>query len=69
MLAARQQSCVILTKSPRIVEDLPLLQEINRRAFAIVTATVVTVDESLTQLLEPEAPPVARRIEAVTRLK
>jgi DNA repair photolyase len=69
ILAARRQPCVILTKSPRIIEDLPLLQEMNRRSFAIVAITVVTVDESLMQLLEPEAPPVAQRIEAISRLK
>jgi DNA repair photolyase len=69
ILAARKQPCVILTKSPRVVEDLPLLQEMNRRSFAIVAITVVTVDESLTQLLEPEAPPVAQRIEAISHLK
>jgi DNA repair photolyase len=41
----------------------------NRRSFAIVIVTVVTVDESLTQLLEPEAPPVAQRIKTIAQLK
>jgi DNA repair photolyase len=68
-LASLRQPCVILTKSPKVMEDLPLLQEMNRESFAIVVTTVVTVDGSLAQLLEPDAPPVAQRIEAITRLK
>lgn len=68
-IAARQLPCVVLTKSPGILEDLPLLQEMNRRSFAIVVVTMVTADDSLTQLLEPETPSAARRIETIAQLK
>ena len=41
----------------------------NRRSFTIAIVTVVTVDAAITHILEPDAPPVAQRIKAVTRLK
>ena len=58
----------ITTKSVLILRDLDLLRQIaNRNRFG-VHLTITTTDERLARLLEPKAPPPAKRLEAVERL-
>jgi DNA repair photolyase len=58
----------ITTKSVLILRDLELLREISARHRFSVHMTVTTLDERLARLLEPKAPPPAKRLEAVREL-
>ncbi|MBZ5514415.1 MAG: radical SAM protein [Acidobacteriia bacterium] len=58
----------ITTKSVLILRDLDLLPAIAARHRFSVHMTVTTTDERLARLLEPKAPPPARRLEAVRAL-
>jgi len=58
----------ITTKSPLILRDLDLLVPLARRHRLSVHVTVTTVDARLARLLEPKAPPPAKRLEAVREL-
>lgn len=58
----------ITTKSVLILRDLELLKTIAARHRFGVHLTVTTTDEHLARLLEPKAPPPAKRLEAVARL-
>jgi DNA repair photolyase len=58
----------ITTKSVLILRDLDLLTRISERHRLSVHITVTTLDERLARLLEPKAPPPARRLETVAQL-
>jgi DNA repair photolyase len=58
----------ISTKSVLILRDLELLRRVSDRHRFSVHMTVTTTDEGLARLLEPKAPPPARRLEAVKQL-
>ncbi len=58
----------ITTKSVLILRDLDLLSVISQKHRFSVHMTVTTTDERLARLLEPKAPPPARRLEAVAAL-
>src|SRR5437867_10808455 len=51
-----------------ILGDLDLLKTISSRHRFSIHMTVTTLDERLARLLEPKAPPPAKRMEAVTHL-
>ena len=55
----------ITTKSVLILRDLELLRLVAVRHRFSVHMTVTTTDERLARLLEPKAPPPAKRLEAV----
>jgi DNA repair photolyase len=54
----------IITKSDLVLRDLEILRRI-RRVYAAVSITITTTDEKLSKILEPGAPAVARRLEAI----
>jgi len=58
----------ITTKSVLILRDLDLLRPISQKHCFSVHMTVTTTDERLARLLEPLAPPPAKRLEAVREL-
>ena len=58
----------ITTKSVLILRDLDLLGQIAARHRFSVHMTVTTTDAKLARLLEPLAPPPAKRLEAVREL-
>ena len=58
----------ITTKSVLILRDLDLLGVVSKRHRFSVHLTVTTLDERLARLLEPKAPPPAKRLEAVRGL-
>lgn len=43
----------VLTKSDRVLRDLDLLEDIHRKAKAVVQMTLTTADEELCRILEP----------------
>lgn len=58
----------ITTKSVLILRDIELLKTISKRHRFSVHLTITTTDALLARLLEPKAPPPAKRLEAVKQL-
>jgi DNA repair photolyase len=56
------------TKSDLVLRDIDLISQASQKAGCCVALTVTTLDEKLAKLLEPNAPPPKRRLEAVRRL-
>ncbi len=59
----------IQTKSDRILEDIDLLDEINRTARCVVQITLTTYDDGLCRILEPNVCNTKRRIEVLERMR
>ncbi len=55
----------IQTKSDRILRDIDLLEEINRRAKCVVQMTLTTWDERLCRIIEPNVCDTRRRVEVL----
>lgn len=55
----------VQTKSPLVTRDIDLLQPFKRAAVGV---TVTTLDAATRQLLEPHAPPVQQRLDALREL-
>lgn len=69
VLADRGQPTLLLTKSPAVLEDLPLLRRIHEQSLAVVMTTLVTMDPHLAEKLEGKAPPPALRLEMLAEVK
>jgi DNA repair photolyase len=61
-------SIVIITKSPLVTRDLPVLQQLAERNTVQVHMSLITVDRELARRLEPRAPTPESRLRAVRRL-
>ncbi|MBQ3867353.1 MAG: radical SAM protein [Clostridia bacterium] len=59
----------IITKSDRILEDIDLLDEINRSAKCVVQMTLTTYDDKLCAILEPNVCNTKRRIEVLEKMQ
>ena len=59
----------IQTKSDRILQDIDLLDEINRSAKCVVQMTLTTYDDDLCRILEPNVCNTKRRIEVLEELQ
>ncbi|HEU4324718.1 MAG TPA: radical SAM protein [Roseiflexaceae bacterium] len=68
-LAERGQPCLILTKSPSVLEDLVLLKRIHEQSLAVVVFTLLTTDPYLAEKIEDKAPAPALRLDAIAQLK
>jgi DNA repair photolyase len=64
----RGLSIVIITKSPLVTRDMPLLQQLARHNSVGVHISLITVDRELARRLEPRAPTPESRLRAVRRL-
>ncbi len=60
--------CSILTKSPLVLRDLPLLREIAARTEVTAALSVPTLDERAWRATEPHTPHPRKRLEAVAEL-
>jgi DNA repair photolyase len=69
LLAERGQPCLLLTKSPMVLEDLVLLERIHAQSLAVVMFTLLTTDPYVSGRLEDKAPAPALRLEAIRELK
>jgi DNA repair photolyase len=58
----------IITRSPLIVRDIDVLQDLARIAGVSVSISIATMDESLTREIEPTVAPPRQRLRAVTML-
>jgi DNA repair photolyase len=60
--------CSILTKSPLLLRDLPVMKQIAERAEFSAALSVPTVDERAWRATEPRSPNPRARLEAVAEL-
>jgi DNA repair photolyase len=60
--------CSILTKSPLLLRDLPLMKEIAERTTITANLSVPTLDEKAWRATEPHTPHPRKRLEAVAEL-
>ncbi len=58
----------IQTKSDRILQDIDLLDEINRSTKCVVEITLTTYDDDLCRILEPNVCNTKRRIEVLEEM-
>ncbi|MCR5719935.1 MAG: radical SAM protein [Lachnospiraceae bacterium] len=59
----------IQTKSDRILRDIDLLSEINRKAKCVVQMTLTTFDDELCGIVEPNVCNTKRRIEVLEKMQ
>ena len=59
----------IQTKSDRILDDIDLLDEINKDSRCVVQMTLTTFDDDLCRIIEPNVCNTKRRIEVLERMK
>jgi DNA repair photolyase len=59
---------VILTKSPLILRDLDLLQELQKRNSLLIQFTLLTTNQSKVRAMEQGAPSAEERLEAASKL-
>jgi DNA repair photolyase len=60
--------CSVLTKSPLLLRDLPLMLQIARRASFSACLSIPTLDEKAWRATEPHTPNPRARLEAVSEL-
>jgi DNA repair photolyase len=60
--------CSVLTKSPLLLRDLPLMLEIAKRTTFGATLSIPTLDERAWRATEPHTPNPRARLEAVAEL-
>ena len=59
----------VLTKSDRILQDIDLLDEINKKAKCVVQVTLTTYDDDLCRIIEPNVCNTRRRIEILEEMQ
>lgn len=59
----------VITKSDRILRDLPLLQKINEKTKCVVQMTLTTYDEGMCRNIEPNVSTTKRRFEVLKQLR
>jgi DNA repair photolyase len=60
--------CSVLTKSPLLLRDLPLMLEVAQRASFSACLSIPTLDEQAWRATEPHTPSPRARLEAVAEL-
>ena len=60
---------VIITKSPLVTRDIPVLARIARHSTVSVHVSLITLDREISRKLEPRAPTPEARIRALARLR
>ncbi len=58
----------LVTRSPLVLRDLDVLQDLHRRAGLTVCVSVATLDEALAREIEPTVAPPRQRLRAVAQL-
>jgi DNA repair photolyase len=60
---------LVTTKSDLILKDIDILTEIAKTGFLNVCMTITTLDQELSDFIEPRVPSVEKRLEAIRKLK
>jgi len=58
----------VIEKSDLVLKDLDILKEINDKAWVCVSFSFSTVDEDVSRIFEPVAPPPTRRLMAMKKI-
>jgi len=58
----------VVERSPLVLRDLDILQEINKRSWACVSISITTLDDELTKLFEPKASAPRSRLRAMRKI-
>lgn len=69
LISQYEYGIAIQTKSTRILRDLDLLREINRKAKAVVQMTMTTYNEELCKIIEPAVSTTRERFDALLQFK
>lgn len=69
IIARRGFGVSLITKSDLVLRDIDLLQEINRKAKAVVSVTLTTADDTLCKKIEPHVCPASKRREVLLALR
>lgn len=69
VLAEAGQPCLIMTKSPLILDDVSILQRINERSLAVVMTTLVSADPHVAARMEGKSALPGVRLEMLASLK
>ncbi len=69
VIARHEFGLAIQTKSDRILRDIDLLDEINKKAKCVVEMTLTTYDDELCSIIEPNVCNTRRRIEVLEQMK
>jgi len=69
VILAHGFGATVQTKSDRILRDIDLLDEINRRARCVVQLTLTTYDASLCRIVEPNVCDTLRRVEVLEAMR
>lgn len=69
IIAESDYGVTLLTKSSRILRDLPLLKRINEKTKCVVQMTMTTFDETLCKQLEPNVSTTSERFKALCTLR
>lgn len=64
----RGLSIVLITKSPLVTRDIPILRQLATHHTVTVHVSLITVDRDLARQIEPRAPTPDARLRAVRRL-
>jgi DNA repair photolyase len=67
LLAKHHFGVHVITKSTLVLRDIPLLQQVGQ-VHAAVSFSISTTDDDLSRKIEPAAPPVSERFEAIRAL-
>ena len=59
----------VQTKSDRILQDIELLDQINRKAKCVVQVTLTTYDDNLCKIIEPRVCNTKRRIQVLEEMQ
>lgn len=68
LTALRDLSIVLITKSPLVTRDIPLLRHLAIHHTVTVHVSLITVDRDMARQIEPRAPTPEARLRAVRRL-
>lgn len=68
IISGYEFGAAIQTKSDRILRDMDLLDEINKKAKCVVQMTLTTYDDDLCRILEPNVCNTKRRIEVLKEM-
>ena len=63
-----QTPAALITRSPLVVRDIDVLQQLSRIAGASVSISIATLDEALARDIEPTVAPPRQRLRAVRML-
>ena len=69
VLAEAANPLSIITRGPMVVRDIDVLVEAASKAQVSVTFSVPTLDDRIWRLTEPNTPPPAQRLRALSRLR